>query len=234
MKKRILSTLLLCLLLTGCGHIVPKQPPESTPSPVPVVTPSPTPSPMPTPTPMPTPPPEVPDETLVNVQDYLPGVCVDLRYATERNSMHQAVYDFTEARLRYGTVKKLAVAADLLAAEGYALLIWDAWRPVEAQFMLWAVCPDTTYVANPNTGYSDHSRGNTVDISLVTLDGKSVEMPSDFDEFSPLADRNYADVSEAAAAHANLLEQAMTAAGFVPYIGEWWHYADSVRYEVVQ
>ena len=229
MKKRILSTLLLCLLLTGCGHIAPKQLPEPTPSQTPVVTPSPTPSPTAIPTPTPTPPPEVSDETLVNVQDYLPGVYVDLRYATERNSMGRAVYDFTEALLRYGTVKKLAVAADLLAAEGYALLIWDAFRPVEAQFHLWEICPDNTYVANPYTGFSNHSRGNTVDITLVTLDGAEVEMPSGFDEFSALA-----DVSEAAAAHANLLEQAMTAAGFVPYIGEWWHYEDSVRYEVVQ
>ena len=234
MRKQILLLTALCLLLTGCRHIVPRESPEPTPSPAPIVTPTPTPSPTPIPTPTPTPPPEVSDDTLVNVQDYLPGAYVDLRYATERNSMGRAVYDFTEALLRYGTVKKLAVAADLLAAEGYALLIWDAWRPVEAQFMLWAVCPDTTYVANPNTGYSDHSRGNTVDISLVTLDGKSVEMPSDFDEFSALADRNYSDVSAAAAEHANLLEQAMTDAGFVPYIGEWWHYSDSVRYEVVQ
>ena len=234
MKKRILSTLLLCLLLTGCGHIAPKQLPEPTPSQTPVVTPSPTPSPTAIPTPTPTPPPEVPDETLVNVQDYLPGVYVDLRYATPRNSMGRAVYDFTEALLRYGTVKKLAVAADLLAAEGYALLIWDAYRPVEAQFHLWEICPDNTYVANPYTGFSNHSRGNTVDITLVTLDGAEVEMPSGFDEFSALADREYSDVSEEAAAHANLLEQAMTAAGFVPYIGEWWHYEDSVRYEVVQ
>ena len=109
MRKQILFFLALCLLLTGCGHIAPKEPPEPTPSQTPVVTPS------PTPTPTPTPPPEVPDETLVNVQDYLPGVYVDLRYATPRNSMGRAVYDFTEALLRYGTVKKLAVAADTLA-----------------------------------------------------------------------------------------------------------------------
>ena len=32
---------------------------------------------------------------------------------------------------------------------------------------------------------------------------------------------------------ARLLEQAMTNAGFVPYYGEWWHYSDSVQYDVV-
>ena len=230
MRKRILVFMALCLLLTGCGHIAPQKPWEP-PAAAPVA--ASTPAPEPTPTPTPTPPPEVPDETLVNVQDYLPGVFVDLRYATTNNFTGQVIYDFTTAQLRYGTVKKLAVAADALAAQGYALLIWDACRPVSAQFRLWEVCPNSTYVANPYNGYSKHSLGNTVDITLVTLDGGAVEMPSGFDEFSALADRNYSDVSEAAAAHANLLEQAMTAAGFIPYAGEWWHYSDSVQYEVV-
>lgn len=228
MKKRILAGVLLCLLLAGCAPALP----EPTATPVPVVTPTPTPE--PTPTPTPTPPPEVPDDTLVNVQDYLPGVFVDLRYATTNNFTGQVIYDFTTAQLRYGTVKKLAVAAEALAQQGYALLIWDACRPVSAQFRLWEVCPDSTYVANPCNGYSRHSRGNTVDITLVTLDGGAVEMPSGFDEFSALADRDYSDVSETAAQHASLLEQAMTDAGFIPYSGEWWHYSDSVQYEVVQ
>ena len=226
--KRIILLFAAILLLAGCSPAVP------TPTPVPIVTPSTTPAPTPTPTLTPTPPPEVPDDTLVNVQDYLPGVFVDLRYATTNNFTGQVIYDFTTAQLRYGTVKKLAVAADALAEQGYALLIWDACRPVSAQFRLWEVCPNGTYVANPYNGYSKHSRGNTVDITLVTLDGGAVEMPSGFDEFSTLADRDYSDVSETAAAHANLLEQAMTAAGFIPYAGEWWHYTDSVQYEVVQ
>lgn len=229
MKKRILAALLLCLLLAGCAPALP----EPTPTPVPIVTPSPTPEPTPTPTPTPTPPPELPDDTLVNVQDYIPSVFVDLRYATTNNFTGQVIYDFTVAQLRYGTVKKLAVAAEALAQQGYALLIWDACRPVSAQFRLWEVCPDSTYVANPYNGYSRHSRGNTVDITLVTLDGGAVEMPSGFDEFSALADRDYSDVSETAAEHASLLEQAMTNAGFIPYSGEWWHYSDSVQYDVV-
>ena len=239
MKKPILAALLVCLLLTGCGHVpvreepTPERTPVVTPCPTPAPTPTPRPIPTPTPAPAPTPTPELPDDALVNVQDYIPSVFVDLRYATTNNFTGQVIYDFTTAQLRCGTVKKLALAADALAQQGYALLIWDACRPVSAQFRLWAVCPNSTYVANPNTGCSRHSRGNTVDITLVTLSGEAVEMPSGFDEFSALADRDYSDVSEAAAEHARLLEQAMTDAGFVPYAGEWWHYTDSVRYEVV-
>ena len=63
-------------------------------------------TPTPTPTPSPTPEPEAGD--LVFVQDYIPSVFVELRYATANNFTGQVIYDFTEARLRYGTVQKLA------------------------------------------------------------------------------------------------------------------------------
>ena len=120
-----------------------------------------------------------------------------------------------------------------LLEQGCSLKIWDAYRPVSAQYALWALCPDARYVANPNTGFSSHSRGNTVDVTLVSADGTELEMPSGFDEFSALADRDYSDVSETARRHAELLEQIMAACGFVPYSAEWWHYADEAVYDVV-
>ena len=88
------------------------------------------------------------------------------------------------------------------------------------------------YVANPEKGFSSHSRGNTVDVTLTLKDGSPVETPSGFDDFSPLADRDYSDVPEAAAANARLLEDAMTDCGFKPYSGEWWHFSDTDSYPV--
>ena len=171
-------------------------------------------------------------EAFVRITDYLPEVRIDLRYATADNFTGQVIYDFTDAFLRYGTVQKLSQAQALLAEDGYGLLVWDAFRPVSAQFRLWEICPDPVYVANPERGYSSHSRGNTVDLTLVTLEGESVEMPTGFDDFSALADRDYSDVPEEAAAHARLLEDVMTACGFQPYAGEWWHFSDTERYPV--
>ena len=66
----------------------------------------------------------------------------------------------------------------------------------EAQFKLWEICPNPIYVANPNKGFSKHSRGNTVDITIVSLSGEKVEMPSGFDDFTKKADRDYSDVSK--------------------------------------
>ena len=116
---------------------------------------------------------------------------------------------------------------------GYTLVIWDAYRPKEAQFKLWDVCPNGRYVANPHKGFSSHSRGNTIDITIQTLNGEYVEMPTGFDDFSMLADRNYSDVSQTAKNNSLLLENIMKKYGFKPYSAEWWHYSDSISYDVV-
>lgn len=220
----------LSLLLTGCGQRPPAPPPE-VPAP-PIEKPEPLPAPAPEPEPKPEPEPEPAPEDFVPVAEHIPGVRVELKYAAEDNFTGQAIYGFTEAYLRYGTVRKLAAAQEALAAQGYSLLIWDAFRPTEAQFRLWEVCPDPVYVANPEKGYSSHSRGNTVDVTLVLPDGSPVEMPTGFDDFSSLADRDYSDVPEDAAAHALLLEDVMSECGFKPYSGEWWHFSDTDSYPV--
>ena len=166
------------------------------------------------------------------MRDYIPKITVDLRYATADNFTGQVIYTFSDAYLRYGTVKKLAAAQETLAEQGYGLKIWDAFRPVSAQFALWDICPDGRYVANPNKGFSSHSRGNTVDLTLVTSDGEDVSMPTGFDDFSAKADRDYSDVEEEAAINALLLEETMIEAGFKPYSSEWWHFSDTDSYEV--
>ncbi len=187
-------------------------------------------------TPIPTEPPTEPyipaDEEFVPVKDYIPNIYVDLRYGTTNNFTGQEIYTFHSAYLRYGTVKKLAAAQQALSEQGLSLKIWDAFRPVQAQFRLWEVCPDERFVANPITGFSPHSRGNTVDITMVTAAGEEVEMPTGFDNFMAQADRDYSDCTETAAENARLLEKTMAEAGFRGYSKEWWHYVDTVRYEV--
>lgn len=176
--------------------------------------------------------PEPSDEEFVKITDYIPTARQELFYATDKNFTGQIIYEFEDAYLRYGTVKKLmAVSADL-EEMGLFLKVWDGFRPVCAQFRLWEVCPNPTYVANPNTGYSSHSRGNTIDVTLVDGNGVELEMPTGFDDFSAKADRDYADCSEAAANNAMILEIIMEKHGFSGYHGEWWHFSDAVSYPV--
>ena len=129
-------------------------------------------------------------------------------------------------------MKKLQAVCAELAGQGLTLKIWDGFRPVSAQFRLWEVCPDDTYVANPNRGFSAHSRGNTVDVTLVDSLGNELEMPTDFDDFSGKADRDYSDVEEVPTEHALLLQNTMEKYGFEGYFGEWWHFQDEISYPV--
>jgi len=176
--------------------------------------------------------PEPGDEDFVKVIRYIPDIIIDLRYSTENNFTSQQIYDFSDVWLRYGTVKKLMQVQEELKQNGYGLKIWDGFRPPSAQFKLWDICPDPTYVSNPNNGFSSHSRGNTVDITLVYTDGTELTMPTGFDDFSKLADRDYSDCSKEAADNALFLEQLMIKHGFKPYSGEWWHFTDTQSYQV--
>lgn len=179
----------------------------------------------------PTQPLEIPnDGKLVRILDYIPDAYIDLRYATENNFTGQILYDDTEAYLCYGTVKKLIQVQNELRDKGYSILIWDSYRTPEAQQRLWDAYPDPIFVADPRNGLTSHSRGNTVDIAFVHSDGSEVELPSAFDEFSSVADRNYWDVSEEAAKNAALLEEIMYKNGFTGYAGEWWDYSDTNSY----
>lgn len=174
----------------------------------------------------------LPDDAIVAVKDYIPNLSVELKYASDDNFTGNVIYAFQNAYLRYGTVKKLADVQAELEAMGYGLKLWDGFRPVAAQFLLWEICPDSTFVANPNKGFSAHSRGNTVDVTLVDTQGRELEMPSDFDDFSDAANRDYSECSGIAAQNARLLESVMEKYGFSGYFGEWWHFSDTVRYEV--
>ena len=174
------------------------------------------------------------DDEYVLVNKYIPDIYVELMYATDNNFTGVRIYDFTDAYLRYGTVKKLANVQKELKEQGYSLKIWDAYRPFEAQQKLWEVYPDPNYVANPANGMKKHNLGGTVDITMVAADGTVISMPTEFDDFSLKADRNYSDIdNEEAVKNVIILQNAMENNGFTGYQGEWWDYSDTVEYEAV-
>lgn len=174
------------------------------------------------------------NDEYVLVKKYIPDIYVELMYATDNNFTGVRIYDFTDAYLRYGTVKKLANVQKELKEQGYSLKIWDAYRPFEAQQKLWEVYPDPNYVANPANGMKKHNLGGTVDITMVAADGSIIPMPTEFDDFSLKADRNYSDIdNEEAVNNVMILQNAMENNGFTGYQGEWWDYSDTVEYEAV-
>lgn len=236
MKRQAIAFLLAALMLTGCTSDppVPAEVPSAT-AVIPSVTTEAhreTTPPAPTEADISMAYQEPQDMVFVAVTDYIPDILIDLKYAETDNFTGQVIYEFSTVYLRYGTVRKLSAVQEDLKELGLALKIWDGFRPVAAQHKLWEVCPDPRYVANPDTGFSSHSRGNTVDVTLVDREGRNVEMPTGFDDFSRLADRDYSDCTAEAADNAQILEALMEKHGFSGYAAEWWHYSDTVTYPV--
>lgn len=239
---RLLSLIILALLLTGCAGAIPENTTETTAmtetvfcevNTDPVVTESTVPAePEKEQTPLLRLLVNPKDGDFVRVRDYIPGIVTDLKYGSDDNFTGQVVYEFEDVFLRYGTVMKLKAVSEELAGQGLGLKIWDGFRPVSAQFKLWEICPDDTYVANPNKGYSNHSRGFAVDLTLIDAEGNELEMPTRFDDFSAKADRDYSECSVQARQNATLLETVMEKHGFQGYWGEWWHFNDTQKYEV--
>lgn len=229
--RKYLLVFALALFLTGCGReTVAVIPPETSLEVTEAQTQLPTTVPPTELTEATLPEPE--DEDFVRILDYIPTATQELFYATDRNFTGQVIYDFSDAYLRYGTVKKLMAVSVDLAELGLRIKIWDGFRPVAAQFTLWEICPNPTYVANPNVGFSSHSRGNTVDLTLTDENGNEITMPTGFDDFSAKADRDYSDCTPEETANAQILELIMEKHGFKGYQGEWWHFSDTDSYDV--
>ena len=237
--KRLTGVLLILLLLFGCAYLdtsdITTQPPESTSAVTTAVESTAEPETQISTTAFQTVPetaPEPHDEDFVLLKDYIPGIVIDLKYASTDNFTGQVIYESDDAYLRYGTVKKLMQVQEELNKQGLSLKLWDGYRPPAAQWKLWDICPDANYVSDPNKGFSSHSRGNTVDVTLADENGMELDMPTGFDDFTKRADRNYSDCTELQRTNALLLEELMIRYGFKPYAKEWWHYSDTVKYEV--
>ena len=109
------------------------------------------------------------------------------------------------------------------AAIGLGLCIFDAFRPKEAQQLLWEHTPDPEFLADPRKG-SPHSRGVAIDLTLLDGDGAPLAMGTAFDAFTPLSHHGCTDIDAGAQRNRFLLLGLMTAAGWDFYRNEWWHY----------
>ncbi|MGI6665821.1 MAG: M15 family metallopeptidase [Christensenellaceae bacterium] len=171
-------------------------------------------------------------DRFVKISEFVPNLIVSLQYATKENITGQVIYPFKEAYLRQGTAEKLLFTQEKLQKTGHQLIIWDAFRPVYAQFLLWQAVPEATFVADPRSGYSNHSKGNTLDVTLADHAGHLLPMPTGFDAITQKANRAYEGISKEAKENALYLEEAMCTAGFTGYFHEWWHYEDTEVYPV--
>lgn len=164
---------------------------------------------------------------LVDVAAVVPDAVLDLRYATPRNVTGRALYPPGARCLLLPPVAvRLARAAAVLRARKLRLRLYDCYRPLSAQRLLFAAEPRPGFVADPAHGGSRHNRGTAVDVGLTGAGGEPVELPTDFDEFTPRARAAaVVGVTPAARNHRDALRRAMVEAGFEPSRSEWWHFS---------
>lgn len=164
---------------------------------------------------------------LVSVQREAPGVYVEMKYKITSASGRPLYLPDMPCLVHRLTAEKLKKANKILNEHGYALKVWDAWRPPEAHQALWNAVRDPRYVVPPSKGLSWHCYGISVDVTLVDRKtGEDVPMPSRFDEFSNSAASNYQGGDPGIAERVALLQKTMRDLGFRTIVSEWWHFDD--------
>lgn len=181
------------------------------------------------------------DISLVDVTKVIPTIKIDCVYASKNNFTKQQVYSCPKSFLRPEVARDLKLVQQDLKKMGLGLLLWDAFRPIDAQKKFWELVPDeryimNPYVINPVTGQQElkggrHTRGTAVDVTLIDLKtGKQLEMPTGFDDFSERAWSNDQQATALAKKNRTTLAQAMEKRNFVQAKTEWWHF-DHVGWE---
>ena len=186
----------------------------------------------------------------VYVDEVVPDIRTDLRYRLADNFVGATVDGYLGARalLTQPAAQALAKVQAELREQGLGLLIFDAYRPQRAvnHFARWAkdlsdtkmkqrYYPEVEKTELFSQGYiagrSGHSRGSTVDLTLVSLTAPygELDMGTFFDFFG---ERSWLDTKSLTAAQINnraLLQQTMKKHGFSPYSKEWWHFTLSTE-----
>jgi len=165
------------------------------------------------------------DADLVDLPAVDPRIRVDLRYAGRDNFTGQVVYATSRALMQRPAAEALRRANDRAHAEGFGLMVLDAYRPWSVTRMFWDGFPmHRAYLADPLQG-SRHNRGCAVDLTLYDLaTGREVKMPSDYDDFSERAHPHFAGGEATERASRDLLRSFLEAEGFTVYENEWWHF----------
>ncbi|HZF63790.1 MAG TPA: M15 family metallopeptidase [Chitinophagaceae bacterium] len=173
---------------------------------------------------------------MVEVKSIIPDIIYDLRYASANNFTRQKLYvQGQQGFLRLAPARALMYVQQELRDSGYALKIFDAYRPYSVTKKMWKLIQDERYVANPAKA-SNHNRGLAVDLTMVDLKtSEETDMGTGFDNFSDTAHHSFTNLKPDVLRNRSLLRQTMVKHGFTPLETEWWHYSwtNDRNYEVL-
>ncbi|MBP0590583.1 D-alanyl-D-alanine dipeptidase [Paraburkholderia sp. LEh10] len=160
---------------------------------------------------------------LIHITPETHRVDLDLVYATERNLTGKPIYREAHCLLLAPAEAGLRKAVELAASIGMTLRIFDAYRPPQAQQVLWDFLPDPRYIAELGRG-SNHSRGTALDLTLIDGNGEALDMGTAFDAMIEESEHFHQGLPPHVQRNRLLLLGIMHAAGFTHIPSEWWHY----------
>ena len=164
-----------------------------------------------------------PEIEFVELKTINEKIVLDIRYATTNNFLKKAVYPTARCFVVKDAAFKLDSIQHELEKKGLGLKIFDGYRPLRVQKMMWEILPDNRYVADPKNG-SRHNRGAAVDVTLVDSNGAELHLPTDFDDFTEKASHDFSQLPENVIRNRELLKSIMNKYGFIHLNSEWWHY----------
>ena len=162
---------------------------------------------------------------LLDLQNLSPEFTYEIRYATPDNFIGETLYDCAKCLLRPEVAEAILEANEYFMERGYRIRIYDCYRPLDVQKLMWSRVPRATYVGNPYGNGSIHNRGAAVDMTLETLEGCFVEMGSEYDHFGKAAHIDNYNFPKDILANRKLLFDGMRKFGFSPIRTEWWHFS---------
>ena len=184
-------------------------------------------------------------EGFVYVDEVVPGIRQDIRYAGSNNFVGRPVIGYITPSAVLSKQAGLALAgvqADLKPF-GLTLLVFDAYRPQQAvdDFVTWSndygeirtkaqyyprVPKESLFPEGYIAERSGHSRGSTVDLSIASSVApyEPLDMGSAFDFFGPESWPEYTGITSQQRANRLLLQSLMVKHGYKIYAKEWWHF----------
>lgn len=163
------------------------------------------------------------DSSFVDLEKYIDGIVLDVKYATEDNFTGMILYPSSKILLRKVVADSLKSVSDRLKAKGLRLKVFDGYRPHSVQKLMWSKLPDPNYVADPAIG-SKHNRGSAVDVTIIDAEGNELDMGTPFDDFTEKASPNYTEFPKEILNNRNILKNEMEKSGFNQLDTEWWHF----------
>lgn len=171
-----------------------------------------------------------PEKELVNLEKFIPGILLDIRYATANNFTKAKIYNLARAYARKPVAESLKKAQAEFNRQGIGIKIHDAYRPYKATVKFYESYHDTTYVASPYRG-SRHNRGCAIDMTIYILKtGKELTMPTEYDSFKKEAWPTTPVKDPLIKKNRDLIIGVMERNGFKVNASEWWHF-DFVGWE---